>query len=200
MLTSLLKESSKDIEILDKNSDKFYISRILKDLNISSESLLWEIITNTWGILVDCGWLRIIGSWNIISRNILDWNNDKTKGMLLVADDIIWGFFALNLWYFDGEIWNIFYFAPELLEWEDLEMKYANFINWAIMWDTNKFYESFRWDWWESETKEININMGLSIYPFLWTENIDINNRSKKTISIEEIWCLSMDFYRKMRD
>lgn len=198
MLTTLLKESPKNIEILNPNSDKNYINKILTDLNIPVTSLFQEVITNTWGILIDQWWLRIIGSWDAINRNILDWNKDKISGILLIADDILWGFFAVNLWYFHGEIWSIFYFAPELLEWEDLEMKYTDFINWAIKWDTNKFYESFRWNWWEDEIHQVGINKGLSVYPFLWTENMGIKDRSRKLVPIDEIWSLSMDFYSKI--
>ena len=40
---------------------------------------------------------------------------------LLVADDVLGGFFAINGGAFAGEAGNVFYYAPGSGEWEDCE-------------------------------------------------------------------------------
>ncbi|WP_179865675.1 DUF2625 family protein [Bacillus sp. AFS017336] len=115
------------------------------------------------------------------------------KDSLLVADDAVGGFFALNGGAFDGETGNIFYLAPDTLEWEDLGMGYAEFINWSLSGNIMGFYESFRWNNWKEEVSLISGDKGILIYPYLWAEGEELNNRSKSGVPIIELWGLNQD-------
>ncbi|WP_211344408.1 DUF2625 family protein [Paenibacillus lentus] len=35
---------------------------------------------------------------------------------------------------FEGRLGEIFYLAPDTLEWESLDMQYSDFLNWAFFW------------------------------------------------------------------
>lgn len=62
------------------------------------------IVYETGGLLIDHGWLRILGSGHArLPRSIASWNQGRTifgdvdpPGYLLVADDVVGGLFAIN--------------------------------------------------------------------------------------------------------
>lgn len=64
---------------------------------VTTRSPMGAVIYETGGILVGNGWLRILGSGSpALNRDLMGWNKNKQKGLLLVADDALGGFFALN--------------------------------------------------------------------------------------------------------
>jgi hypothetical protein len=79
------------------------------------------IVYETGGILIDSGWIRILGSGsNLLNRNLMDWNKGKSffksgqqPSFLLIADDILGGFYAINAGGLSKTgIRKVFYFAP----------------------------------------------------------------------------------------
>lgn len=175
----------------------------LLKLQIITKSVLGSVAYYTGGITLQNGWLRILGSGHpSLSRTINSWNNiANIKELLLVADDIIGGFFAINGGYLPYDLGRIFYLPHDTLEWESLEMTYSEFLHWAITGDLNLFYEPFRWNDWKSEILSLNGCEGLSFYPFLWTEEFRIiDNCSRMIISIEEIWKMKQDLQMKIKN
>ena len=83
---------------------------------------------------------------------------------------------------------QVYYFAPDTNEWESLEIYYTQFVNWLINNPNgvNKFYECFRWVNWKEDCSKIQLNDGYSFYPLLQV-NTDINHRSRKVVSIDEL-------------
>lgn len=203
ILQDWLAQSKGDIKVepaLPKGAE-----HSLTQLQVSTKSLLGTIIYHTGGIIVNHGSLRILGSGSKSLRNICDWNQinengvaKRLKGALLVADDIYGGFFAMNAGAFQGKRGNIFYLAPDTLEWEDLEMEYSQFINWTINGDVDRFYETMRWKNWQDELKNINGFQGLLIYPFLWAEGPAFEERMRKVVPIDELWALTMDNFNRL--
>lgn len=130
LIRNWMKEANNHIEVLPVSISK--AERVLYDLQVTTKSTLGAIVYHTGGILVQQGWLRILGSGtNSFKRNISLWNKlnldtqgKRLDGALLIADDVMGGFFALNGGLLNGEVGNIFYLAPDTLEWEDLELKY----------------------------------------------------------------------------
>jgi hypothetical protein len=164
-------------------------------LQISTKSPMGAIIYRTGGILIDHGWLRILGSGSPkLNRGIMQWNKSKTferegekGGFLLIADDILGGYFAINAGTLGDQIGNVYYFAQDTLAWEDLECGYAGFIYWALKGDIQQFYATFRWKTWKQDVKMLDGNQVYNFIPFLWTkEGKDINRVSRRAIPIEE--------------
>lgn len=90
-------------------------------------------------------------------------------GACIVALDVLGGIFALNGGAFPGEMKTIWYFAPDTLDWENLEIGYTDFICWALTKQLGEFYADYRWPGWEHEVKVLTGDQGISFYPPLCT-------------------------------
>ena len=196
-------EAKNKIEILDKNSIK--ADSVLYQTQVTTRSPMGAIIYETGGILVDDGWIRILGSGSDrMKRNLAEWNKGKSfeeygevPSFLLIADDVIGGFFALNGGGFGKEdLGKIYYFSPDALEWEPLGLGYSDFIYWTFTGDIKQFYEGLRWKKWKEEIKKIGADKVISFYPVLWSKYDDLEKLSRKAVSIEEVWKLQINFYR----
>lgn len=155
-----------------------------------SEKLFFSVIENCGGIIVD-NWIRLYGCGNL---NVLEKNrnyNITNEMDIIIAEDVVGGLFGLK----DG---IIYYFAPDTLIWENLNIYYNQFIHWLINLenDVNLFYKTFRWNNWDYDVKNIDLNSGMSFYPFLFTK-CEINSRSKRVIPMDEIIGINMDMYNK---
>jgi len=190
--------ANKPVNILQPDIKKS--KAVLLDLQITVNSILGTVAYLTGGISVDSGWLRILGGGNdAFQRTLSSWNQinmdgkcERYPGTLLVADDVLGGFYAMNGGAFNGKTGDVFYFAPETQKWESLEMPYSSFLQWAITGDLDLFYKSFRWDGWKKEILTMKFDQSLLFYPFLWSEEVNISDRTKKVVPIEELWNLSM--------
>lgn len=173
----------------------------LYNLKVTTRSPMGAIAFFTGGILIENGWLRILGSGSEkLTRSIVSWNKGKTytqfgeqPKFLLVADDVLGGMFAINAGGLGTDMGKIYYFAPERLEWEPLDLTYSNFLKFCFNGDVNGFYKDFRWDNWEQDLQNIKSDQALFFMPFLWTkEGKDLNKVSKKPVPIEEIYSLNI--------
>ena len=141
LVKSWIKDSNNNVTLFEP--DLSMNSKILSNYQVSTKSVLGTIIYYTGGLLIEDGWLRLLGSNSkLLGRNIYEWNklNIYYPKSILVADDVIGGFFALNGGDIGENLRNIYYFAPDTLEWEDMEMKYSDFIHWLCSDDINSFY------------------------------------------------------------
>ncbi len=200
LIEEWMRESKNEIEVLEKDAIK--ADSALFRTQVTTRSPMGAIIYETGGILVDNGWIRILGSGsNKLRRNLPEWNKGKSfdeygkvTPFLLVADDAIGGFFALNGGEFGNQdIGKIYYFSPDNLEWEPLDIGYSDFINWSFTDELDKFYESLRWNKWQEEIKNMEADRAMNFYPFLWTKYDDLEKLSRKDVPIEEMWSMQMD-------
>lgn len=191
-----LDKAINDYEVLPRNPAQARSD--LHQLQMTTFSPLGAISYETGGILVDSGWLRILGSGHTrLPRTLASWTQLVTASTfqaLLIADDVSGGFFALNGGEFGKDLGGIYYLAPDTLEWESLETNYSGFLHWALCGDLDLFYKSVRWTGWREETTSINGNVVYSFYPFLWTDpQLSMEQRSRVTVSVDEHWTLCLD-------
>jgi len=154
------------------------------------------IIYETGGILIDSGWLRILGSGHPrLPRTLPGWNavrttsgDEKSPPFLLVADDVLGGFFAINGGGLGEVRGNVYYFAPDTLAWEDLDRGYSDFIRWCLMGDIAKFYEGYRWSTWESDVEALPGDRGYMILPLLATRGPAIDERHRGSVPLAELY------------
>lgn len=168
---------------------------------VTTRSPMGAIIYLTGGLLIDNGWIRILGSGSRkLSRALPDWNKGKSfkefgdrPPFLLVADDVVGGFFALNGGQFGKDAGKIYYLAPDNLEWEPLDMTYSAFLNFCFSGDIEKFYKGLRWANWKDEVANLDGSKVYNFFPYLWTkEGKDINKVSRKAVPIEEQYSFNM--------
>ncbi len=182
--------------------DRERAEKCLINTQVTTRSPMGAIIYETGGLLIDNGWIRILGSGSDRLKRILpDWNKGKTfhnfgepAPYLLVADDAIGGFYAINGGFFGQDAGNLYYFAPDMLKWIPLEMGYSQFLLFCFESDMNDFYTGMRWKGWEQEVSNLNPDHSISFFPFLWTEQAnDIEQIHRKAIPIEEVYNFNMD-------
>ena len=155
----------------------------------------------TGGLLLDHGWLRFLGSGHPrLTRSMVDWNRGRTwqdlaspPAILLVADDVLGGLFAVNGGALPGSPGHVHYFAPDTLGWESLEVGYTDFLAWALSGDLDTFYADYRWEGWEAEVAALSGDQGLSVYPFLFAEGPPIDQRSRKPVPMAELFDFQLD-------
>jgi len=183
------------IEVLPLDSVK--AKEVLYQMQVSTYATLGAVIYNSGGIMVDNGWIRILGSGSTkLNRTISDWNKGKTikeygdkPDYLLVADDAVGGFFAINYGAFGSDLKNIYYLAPNSLNWEPLGYGYGEFILFCFDSDLSKFYKGLRWASWDQFIGNLDGNKSYSFRPYLWTEEgADIDKCTRKLVTTEELF------------
>lgn len=196
------------VEMLHKSENKIRIDRIetpnttlLDKLNINKNSVLGQIVLHTSGIVVD-NYIRIYGNGDEkVSHNIYAYNQKLKKqfgdGFLFIADDVFGGLFAINCGGYSSKMNNILYFAPDILEWEDIEINYAEFITYILSRNVNEFYQSYKWSEFNDYIAHVTYKQGILIYPFLWSKECDIEKADKKIVPFDELIQLNLDYKKK---
>ena len=204
-LQQWIKDAKNNVEVLPKDKEKANSS--LYKSQVTTRSPMGAIVFETGGILIDNGWIRILASGSQkLDRNLMDWNKGKTFSILgerlsylLIADDVLGGFFAINAGGIDTlDVGKVFYFAPDDLLWTSTNMSYTEFLSFCFSGDLKNFYTNLYWINWEKDLKSIDGNQGISCYPFLCTvEGKDINKVSRKPVPIQELWILHNDLRKQ---
>lgn len=180
-------------EIIPKN--QIQAEKELLANQVTTRSPMGAMIYETGGMFIDNGWLRILGSGGAkLNRSISEWNKGKTfeqlgdiPPFLLIADDVLGGYFAINGGGLGDNLGQIHYFSPDSLAWEDLNITYSHFLEWALMGNLEQFYQNLRWENWQDDVKQLDGNQVFSFFPFLSSkEGKNINEISRKVIPIQE--------------
>lgn len=190
-------EATNPVEVLPPPDDTFR-EKALVDSQVTTRSPMGAIIYESGGILVDHGWLRFLGSGHPrLPRSLPDWNLGRSfsapgqqPAFLLIADDVIGGFFAIDGGGLGLERGKVCYFAPDTLVWENTGKGYSDFLAWSLRGDLEKYYQSLRWTNWKEDLHSIRGDQGFSIYPFLNTNEPVIDKRNRERISIQELYDL----------
>lgn len=194
-----MKDANNKVEVLER--DAIQADSALYRTQVTTRSPMGAIVYETGGILIDNGWIRILGSGSAkLERDLPEWNKGRTFedyghsiSLLLVADDAIGGFFAINGGAFgSSDLGKIYYFSPSSMEWEALGIGYSQFIYWTFTAELDEFYEGLRWNDWKTEVGKMSTDSAMHFFPFLWTKYDSIEDLSRKEIPIEEIWSLHM--------
>ncbi len=164
---------------------------VLSALQVSTRSTLGAITFSTGGILVDGGYLRLLGSGHPrLPRDIVGWNTGRSSGFLLIADDAVGGFFALNGGALGEDTGSVYYFAPDTLRWEPLEIGYSVFVQWSLSEKLHDFYASLRWSGWQADIQHLTTDQCFNFYPFLWTNEGSVEHSSRQAVSVSELYAL----------
>ncbi len=172
--------------------------RALEWLQVSTRSPLGAIAFHTGGVLIDGGWLRVLGAGCAsLPRAIDHWNQvgaDKRWEVgLLVADDAIGGFFA---WLADNR--TVHYLSPRHAQWEDTGLGYSAWLQWAMSDRLRSFYAELRWPTWRNEVAHLPADRTIHIYPPLWAEGLPIADRNRRAVSTQEAWMLIREMQKTL--
>jgi hypothetical protein len=157
------------------------------------------VVYETGGIFIDNGWLRLLGSGHDrLTRTLPGWNEGRSEGFYLVADDAVGGFFAINGGTLGPDIKNIYYFAPDRVDWESLEMGYSDFLHWACTGKLDGFYEWIRWSGWESDVRKLHGDRSFFFHPPLFAKEGAGGIGRRRDIPVDESWGVQMDFRKQL--
>jgi uncharacterized protein DUF2625 len=196
MVQEWIADAKNAVEVLPVNPAER--DAALTALQVTTRSPMGAIVYETGGILIDHGWLRILGSGHPrLPRSLPSWNKGRTMfddenppGYLLVADDVVGGFFAVNGGALGPEMGRVFYFAPDSLEWERMEFGYGQFLFWCLQGNVTMFYESLRWPGWENEITTLNGDQAIFVFPFLATKGPPLEQRHHGVVPVAEMFAL----------
>jgi hypothetical protein len=112
---------------------------VLYRLQVTARSWLGAFALHTGAVLVDHGWLRMLGGG---TTDLPDLASTGEPGFLVIALDVLGGRFAINGGALPGSSNEICYFAPDTLRWRPLGCAHAAFISSALGGGLDGFYEN----------------------------------------------------------
>ena len=95
VLKQLVGEAEVPCELLPPGPER---ENALLYLQVTTRSALGAFAYDTGGLLIDDGWLRLLGSGHPkLTRSIHEWNSTRTDGAFyLIGDDAAGGFYAIK--------------------------------------------------------------------------------------------------------
>jgi hypothetical protein len=182
--------------------------REIHALQVSAKSFLGASAYHIGGLLLDSGWLRILGcghprsEWSITTATRrMGWGADAAKPPegLLVAVDVLGGLFAINGGFLPHiPRGHIAYFGPDTLRWDDTGIGHSAWLE-SMLTPSRRaaFYADLRWPTWEQETAALPPNTALSLYPPPYTrESRPLESTKRKAAPLDELVALNLETAR----
>lgn len=187
-----IDRSERECEILPPAPQR---DELLVQTQVSTRSPLGAVVYETGGILIDGGWLRILGSGGKgrLGRSVPAWNEQRSHGFLLVADDAVSGFFAINGGGLGDDPGKIYYLAADQLAWEPLGVTYSRFLRWALGPKLDEFYGELRWDGWGKDVAKLHGDRTYAFYPPLWAKGGGQDISERRSVKIWEVYRMKME-------
>ncbi|MFG1842069.1 DUF2625 family protein [Micromonospora sp. NPDC049175] len=183
------------VEVLAADPER--AAACLAALGITTRSWLGAVVANSGGLLIDHGWLRVLGGGH---DGLPEVAAEMARGAarLVVAFDVMGGRFAW-LPAQPGVKPTVHYFGPEDLTWQDLELGYGDWLEAMLAGAMTKFYEGLRWPGWEAEVASVALDHGIHTLPPPWTrEGKDLSAVSRKPIRFAELVSVHQEFARQL--
>lgn len=172
---------------------------VLLQTQVTTRSTLGAIAYETGGILIDGGWLRFLGSGHPkLSRTLPGWNQGRSDGFYLVADDAAGGFFAINGGALGADVKSMYYWPPDSLDWEPTGIGFTDFFVWSLSDRLAQFYTKLRWSSWREDTAGLSGDRCFSFYPFLWTIEGSVTTSHREAVPIGEAFDLKVHLKRQL--
>ncbi len=141
-------------------------------LQVTTSSALGALALESGGVVVDGGWLRLLGGGaeglvSLAVANDLEArpSHAASSGKLIVGIDVVGGRFAINGGRLPGPVGEVCYFGPDTLCWEPLQLGHGAFVEWALKGDVDGFYETFRWSGWREDVGRLSLDQVMQAWP-----------------------------------
>ena len=166
---------------------------VLYQTQVTTRSPMGAIAYHSGGISLLGNWLRILGSGSAaIPRTLADWNDGRSSGFYLIADDAFGGFFALDGGALGDSNGQVFYFCPRSLQWLPMGGSYTQFLLWACS-DFGSFYDDMTWSGCENVIANLSPDRCLFFYPPLWTVECAFPPLDIRDVPVSELWTFQME-------
>ena len=196
LIREWIEECDNDVALLPPSEKR---DEVLLELQVTTRSSMGAVAYETGGILIEHGWLRFLGSGHPkLTRTLSGWNQGRSNGLFLIADDAVGGFFAINGGALGDRFQDTYYLAPDGLEWEALEIGYTDFFQWSLTSKLSDFYEDLRWPSWKDDVAALQSDQCFGFFPFLWTEQGSVQASNRRPLPASEAFELHMDVMRQL--
>lgn len=148
-------------------------------LQVTARSPLGALALNTGGLLVDGGWLRVLGAGapglvDLATANGLDKVDDPDRGQppghLVVGFDVLGGTFAVNHTDLPAAPGEVCYFGPDTLDWSPLGLTgHGHWLQWALSGGLSQVFADLRWPGWQTDIAGLAPGQGMHVYPPLFS-------------------------------
>jgi len=174
--------------------------QILETFQVSVASPLGAIVWNAGAVVIDDGWLTLVGSGTTTipaaeQRTFRGGESGPAFVAVLCAYDAVGGLFAVHGWGFpEADPGEILYWAPDSLDWQGLGMPHSTFVEFVLSPGLDTFYTDLRWQGWRNEVSALKPGEGMLLYPPPSTvEGQDIAAVSKTAVPITELHAFAGD-------
>ncbi|MGH3387725.1 MAG: DUF2625 family protein [Actinomadura sp.] len=183
------------VEVLP--ADPGRASACLAALEITTRSWLGAVVANAGGLLVDHGWLRVLGSGHGGLPDVAA-EADPQAGVVIVGYDVMGGRFAWGRQQ-PGAKPTVHYFGPDDLSWQDLEQGYGEWLHAVLAGSLTRFYDTLRWPGWEAEVAALALDQGITAWPPPFAEEgQDLSTVSRKAVPLAELVSFYQDAARQL--
>ncbi|MCE0537686.1 DUF2625 domain-containing protein [Kineosporia rhizophila] len=176
------------VEVLPVDAQR--AQQCLSAFGMTERSWLGAVMLHTGAILIDHGWLRVLGSGYEGRRGPLPdvvSAAAPSTGSVTVAHDVLGGHFVWRQSAPESPP-TVHYYAPDTLAWEDLELGYGRWLAAMLTGWLSDFYASLRWSGWADEVAGTRLDQGIHTWPPPWTaEGKDLGTVSRRAISMTEL-------------
>lgn len=192
------------VEVLDCPPSR--AKDVLLALQVTTRSPMGAIAFQTGGLLVDHGWVRLLGGGCArFEGDLARWNGlgdrpltDRFDGAMLVGHDAIGGFFALDGGALGDGKGHAYYLAPDTLSWERVTDSYSALLVFLLQGDLAGFYGELRWEGWEREVAALSPDRGFLFSPPLFAEAEPGQPRVRKDVPMTELLGVSLEFMEQL--
>ena len=115
-----------------------------------------------------------------------------------MADDAAGGFFALNGGALGDDSGSMYYWSPDALEWEPLQLGLADLMHGFLTDRLATFYSDLRWHDWREDVSRLSGDWCYAFYPFLWMKEGSLEGSKRATVPVHEAYDLKADMVRQM--
>lgn len=179
----------------------------LHRLQVTARSVLGALALHSGGIVVDHGWLRLLGGGGEGLGSLADLNGlsepeagRAAPGHLVVALDAVGGVFAVDGGDLGVQPGDVCYRGPDTLRWQGLGGGHASFVLAALDGAFgDAFYGSLRWPGWADDVAALALDQGVATWPPPWTvEGADLAHVSRRPVPHAELRGLLADAARQL--
>jgi hypothetical protein len=197
LLQQLVNDAKVPCELLPPGPER---EKALLYLQVTTRSTLGALAYDTGGLLIDDGWLRLLGSGHAkLSRSLHEWNSPRTDGAFyLVGDDLAGGFFAINGGAFGDDLGSVYYWPPDSLEWESLERGFTDFVAMFLTHTIENYYTDLRWSTWREDARSASSDQCFAFFPFLWTKEGSVERSHRSVVPMSQMWDAKVDIVRQL--
>jgi hypothetical protein len=202
LVKEMIDSATNKVEVLP--ADSMRARTALYDLQITSRSSLGAMVLNTGGILIDHGWIRILGSGSAkLDRGVMEFHRKlypaQNPGYIVVADDAIGGFYLQNGGGLGDDIGKMYYFSPDNLEFEPMEYGYTEFLSFCFSGNLEGYYQGYRWKTWKTDVQALPGDKIFNFVPMLWSkQGKDIEKNIRAAIPVEEQYFFNLDLRKQL--